>query len=276
MRRVHLLEIEDQPWCPRPIRDGGTDWLHFMASTHKAFDAIAPRLRAAMNRFGSDRIVDLCSGGGGPWLSLAPLLARSGRVAVTLTDLYPNRNGSSRIWAGSAGSVEYCTEPVDATDVPAELDGTRTLFNAFHHFRPREAQAILADAVTKRHPIVVVEGSDSRLLGIALILLMPLAMLALTPRIRPFRWSRLIFTYVLPAIPLLGLVDGIVSMLRIYSPRELREMVAGVADHESFDWDIGTQPVRGSPVGLTYLVGVPRTAPARADQPGSRTSDSSS
>ena len=76
---------------------------------------------------------------------------------------------------------------------------------------------------------------------------MPLAMLALTPRIRPFRWSRLIFTYVLPAIPLLGLVDGIVSMLRIYSPRELREMVAGVAGHETFDWDIGTQPVRGSP-----------------------------
>ncbi len=273
MRRVHLLEIEDQPWCPRPVRDGGTDWLHFMANMHQAFDAIAPRLRSAMSRFGSDRIVDLCSGGGGPWLSLAPLLARSGRVEVKLTDLYPSRNASRRIWADSAGSVEYCAEPVDATEVPAGLEGTRTLFSAFHHFRPREARAILADAVRKRRPIVVVEGSDNRLLGIALILLMPLAMLALTPRIRPFRWSRLIFTYVLPAIPLLVLVDGIVSMLRIYSPRELREMVAGVAGHETFDWDIGTQPVRGSPIGLTYLVGVPRTGPAPVGPPAPRTSE---
>jgi hypothetical protein len=273
MRRVHLLEIVDQPWCPRAIRDGGTDWLHFLASTHKAFNAIAPKLRGAMSRFGSDRIVDLCSGGIGPWLSLAPVLARSGRVEVKLTDLYPNRSASGRVWADCAGSVEYCAEPVDATDVPAELDGTRTIFNAFHHFRPREARAILADAVTKRRPIVVVEGSDSRLLGIALILLMPLAMLAMTPRIRPFRWSRLVLTYVLPAIPLLGLIDGIVSMLRIYSPRELREMVAGVAGHETFDWDIGTQPVRGSPVGLVYLVGVPRTACVQAGPLASRTSD---
>ncbi len=177
MRRVHLLEIEGQPWCPGPVWDGGTDWLHLMASTHQAFDAIAPKLRGAMRRSGSDRIVDLCSGGGGPWLSLAPLLARSGRAEVTLTDLYPNRNASRRIRADSAGSVEYCAEPVDATDVPAGLAGTRTLVRAFHHFRPREARA---DAVAKRRPIVVVEGSDSRLLGIALILLMPLAMLALT------------------------------------------------------------------------------------------------
>ncbi len=94
-------------------------------------------------------------------------------------------------------------------------------------------------------------------------------------RIRPFRWSRLIFTYVLPAIPLLVLVDSIVSMLRIYSPRELREMVGGVAGHEPFEWDIGTQPVRGSPIGLTYLVGVPRTEAAQVVPPAPRTSPGS-
>ncbi len=258
MRRVHLLEIEDQPWCPQPIRDGGTDWLHFMANTHKAFNAIAPKLREVMTRFDADRIVDLCSGGGGPWLSLAPLLARSGRIDVCLTDFYPNLTAFLRIFSASRGRIGYCSDQVDATDVPAELDGVRTIFNAFHHFRPRQAQAILADAVRKRRPIVVVEGSDNRLLGIALILLMPLAMLAMTPRIRPFRWSRLLFTYLIPAIPLLGLFDGIVSMLRIYSPRELREMVARIPGHDRFEWDIGTLAVKGSPIGLTYLIGAPR------------------
>jgi len=258
MRRVHLLEIEDQSWCPRPIRDGGTDWLHFMANTHKAFNAIAPKLRDAMRRFGSNRIVDLCSGGGGPWLSLAPLLEESGSVEVQLTDLYPNLTARPRIVAESLGRIGYCSESVDATDVPAELEGVRTLFNAFHHFRPREAQAILADAVKKRRPIVVVEGADNRLLGILFILLMLLAMLALTPRIRPFRWSRILLTYVIPAIPLLGLFDGIVSMLRIYSSPELREMVSSIPQHETFEWDIGRQAVRGSPIGLTYLVGIPR------------------
>jgi len=258
MRRVHLLEIEDQAWCPRPVRDGGTDWLHFMANTHKAFNAIAPRLRDAMRRAGVDRIVDLCSGGGGPWLALAPVLEQSGRVEVQLTDYYPNLPALRRICTASDGRIGYRAERVDATDVPAALDGVRTIFNGFHHFRPRDAQAILADTVRKRRAIAVVEGSDSRLLGIIFILLMPLMMLAMTPRIRPFRWSRLLLTYVLPAIPLLGLFDGIVSMLRIYNPRELREMVAGIPGADSFDWDIGTQPVKGSPIGLTYLIGVPR------------------
>ena len=258
MRRVHLLEIEDQAWCPRAIRDGGTDWLHFMANTHKAFNAMAPRLRDVMRRSGCQRIVDLCSGAGGPWLSLAPLLAESGRLEVQLTDFYPNLAALERACGQSHGRIRYCPTPVDATDVPPEMDGMRTLFNAFHHFRPTQARAILVDAVRKRRPIVVVEGADSRVLGILMILVMPLAMLAMTPRIRPFRWSRIWLTYALPAIPLLGLFDGVVSMLRIYSPPELRELVESLPEHQSFDWDIGTQAVPGSPIGLTYLIGVPR------------------
>ncbi|WP_241495948.1 class I SAM-dependent methyltransferase [Paraburkholderia monticola] len=258
MRRLHLLEIEDEPWCPRAIRDGATDWLHFLANAHKGFNAIGDKMREAMRRVGSDQIVDLCSGGGGPWQTLAPLLAQSGSVTVQLTDFYPNRAARERISAGSSGRVTYVSDSVDAMNVPSRFDGVRTMFNAFHHFRPHDARAILADAVNKRRAIVVVEGADHRLLGIVFILLMPLMMLVLTPLIRPFRWSRLALTYVLPAIPLLCLFDGIVSMLRIYSPDELREMVASIPDQQSFEWDIGTQPVQGSPLGLTYLVGVPR------------------
>jgi len=260
MRRVHLLEIEDQPWCPAPVRDGGTDWLHFMANRHKAFNAMAPRLRRMIERCGARGIVDLCSGGGGPWLALAPLLAAPGSGAIRLTDSYPNVAALNRVSAASEGRIAFCAEPVDAANVPAGFDGVRTIFNAFHHFRPHEARAILADAVAQRRAIAIVEGADHRLLGVLLILLMPLAMLLLTPLIRPFRWSRILLTYLLPLIPLLALFDGTVSMLRIYSPEELREMVAGIPGSESFEWDIGTQPVRGSPVGLTYLIGLPVAA----------------
>ena len=52
MRRIHLLEIEDEPWCPRALRDGGTDWLQFMGNQARAFDAIAPKLRAVMQQLG--------------------------------------------------------------------------------------------------------------------------------------------------------------------------------------------------------------------------------
>jgi hypothetical protein len=67
-----------------------------------------------------------------------------------------------------------------------------------------------------------------------------------------------LLTYVVPLIPLLVLFDGTVSMLRLYSRDELRELVATVPGHDTFTWNIGTTRLPGLPVGLTHLVGVPR------------------
>jgi hypothetical protein len=258
VRRRHLVEIEDLAWCPRVVRDGGTDWLGFMANATKAFSPIAPKIRAAMDAMGTTSIVDLCSGGGGPWLTLQPELARSGPVAVTLTDRYPNVEALERLRARSGGRLGFHPSMVDATRVPPALDGVRTMFNAFHHF-PRElATAILADAVRQRRAIAIVEGVDSRAAGLLAMPLQLPAILLLTPWVRPFRWSRLVFTYALPLIPLLVLFDGTVSMLRLYLEDELRELVASIPGHEGFAWDIGSTPIPGAPVGLTHLVGVPR------------------
>jgi hypothetical protein len=30
VRRWHLIEIEDQPWCPAAVRDAATDYLQFI------------------------------------------------------------------------------------------------------------------------------------------------------------------------------------------------------------------------------------------------------
>jgi hypothetical protein len=259
MRRRQLVEIEDQPWCPRAVRDGGTDWLQFMANTTRAFDAVAPKLRAAMAATGTSNILDLCSGGGGPWLTLERTLAAGGEVRVELTDLYPNLEAFQVAARRSGGRIGFRGAPVDATDVPRELDGVRTLFNGFHHFPPERARAILADAVRKRRGIAIFEGFAHRGLGLLAMPLQLPAVLLLTPFVRPFRGSRLLFTYALPLIPLLVTFDGTMSMLRLYLADELRELVAGIEGHQTFDWDIGATPFRpGAPLGITHLVGVPR------------------
>ncbi len=53
-------------------------------------------------------------------------------------------------------------EPVDATAVPAELGGFRTLLGAFHHFPPDVARSILADAAQKRRGLAVLEYTERR------------------------------------------------------------------------------------------------------------------
>jgi len=131
------------------------------------------------------------------------------------------------------------------------------LFSAFHHYPPDRAEAVLADAVAKGRGVCVFEGVSHRAIGLLSVPLQVPAMMLMTPFVRPFRWSRLVFTYLIPLIPLVVLFDGIVSMLRLYSEDELRELVERVSGHERYEWHIGSVAVAGWSIGPLYLVGFP-------------------
>ncbi len=257
MRRVHLIEIHEQSWCPRFIRDGATDCLRVIASLGQQYKNILPRLHQALQASHSERIIDLCSGGGGPWFSLANSLNRlTGRpVEVLLTDLYPNQPLIQRRWLDTP-HLTFAPTPVDVTRVPSSLRGFRTMFTAFHHFQPETGRAILQDAVDQGQGIGLFEQTRRHPLALVVMLTLPLIVWLSTPFIRPFRWSRLFWTYVIPVIPAVICFDGCVSCLRTYSPAELRELVAGL-DGPAYVWDIGWLPSPLSPIGVTYLIGYP-------------------
>ncbi len=112
----------------------------------------------------------------------------------------------------------------------------------------------------KRQGIGIFEPVDRSVLSIvSMLLLVPLSTLLVTPLIRPFRRSRLVFTYLIPVLPLLIVFDGTVSCLRVYSPDELRELVAGI-DALDYEWQIGTERVPRTTNTLTYLIGTPVSA----------------
>ena len=257
MKRLHLIEIEDQSWCPRLIRDYATDYLQFAIVVTKAYSSVMPLLADALKRTDSRQILDLCSGGAGPWVDMLPSLWAVGVDApVRLTDKYPNREAFERANQQSHGAITGHLEPVDATAVPADLTGFRTMFSAFHHFRPEQARAILADAFNQRQGIAVFEAGQRNLKMLLSMLLVPLAVMLVTPFIRPFRWSRLLWTYLIPAVPLINLFDGFVSCLRMYSVEELRSLAAGLAN-DSYTWSAGTVEGKRVPMPVTYLIGVP-------------------
>jgi hypothetical protein len=256
MRRLHLLEIEDQPWCPAVLRDAATDFLQHMIVATDTYLPAVPHLRSALERTGTRQVVDLCSGGGGPWPGLLSRLdTPEAPVDVRLTDRYPNLDAFEGARQRTGGRLAFHPDPVDATALPAELTGFRTLFTAFHHFRPETARAILADAVRGGQGIGVFEATQRTAPSIIATAFSPVLVLLVTPFIRPFRWSRLLFTYLIPLVPLLVLFDGIVSCLRTYTPRELRAM-ADSLDATGYTWEIGEAKGR-SPVPVTYLIGIP-------------------
>lgn len=257
MKRRQLVELEDLSWWPRTFRDAATDYLVAAIRHVKLYDGLVPRLAAAVERSGAGQIIDLCSGGGGPWPDLLSALRTAGvDVPVCLTDKYPNAAAFGRLAATTPG-LRFEPESVSATDVPARLVGFRTLFTAFHHFRPADARAILAAAVRDRQGIAIAEAASRSWTALATQALVPVAVWVLTPTVRPFRWSRLFWTYLVPVLPLAILFDGVVSTLRIYTPEEMLAMGREVGG-EDYEWEAGVERPAGSPIPIPYLIGVPR------------------
>lgn len=257
MRRRQLFELEDLPWFPAIIRDLATDYLHFIESWVEFHRPVVPLIADALRATGTNHIVDLCSGGAGPVPPLLVALDAEGTaVTATLTDLFPNVAAMARCSEESKGRIGFAREPVNAQAVPERLKGFRTMFNAFHHFRPDAAVAVLRDAARARQPIGIFELSERTPRNlISLALLTPITVLVATPFMRPFRWSRLLFTYLLPFVPLTCWWDGIASQFRAYTPVEL-EALGAEADPRA-TWRAGRIPLGEFGGTVTYLFGFP-------------------
>jgi hypothetical protein len=254
MRRYHLIEIEDLPWLPAPIRDGGTDYLQFVLSKTQPYKLIAPQLAQALEICGTTQVIDLCSGAGGPWPQLLPAITNilGKPVTLHLTDRYPNLPAWRRLKDQFPGQVSYEERSTDAMNVPEHLSGFRTIFSGFHHFKPENAVRIIEDASHRGQGIGIFEATERRTAAVLGMLFVPLMVALVTPAIRPFRWSRLFYTYLLPAIPIMGLIDGIVSCLRTYTPDELNRMVS-IA--KGFRWEIGKEQSSHFAIPVTYAIG---------------------
>jgi hypothetical protein len=254
MSRIHAPEIEDEPWFPVFMRDAMTAFLRESSERMGLFAEAAPVLRDVAARNGARHVVDLCSGGGGPVLSMLRALPD---VDVVLTDLYPNARAFEAVEGRAAGRARGVRESVDATDVPAALDrdGVRTIFNAFHHFKPELGKRILADAAHKKRPIVVVEIVERHPLTMAVIAFVPFAVLVLAPFTR-LTAATFLLTYVVPLIPLLTGWDGIASCLRAYSVDELHALVKDI-DVDGYRFTVGQSRRRLPGLRTTWLVGEP-------------------
>ncbi len=259
MKWPRLFEIEDQRWLPQILRDQMTDALRFLIIEMKAYAPIIPEFLWVMQQSRTKKVVDLCSGGTGPWEYLMREISKPAELLerITLTDLFPNEN-ALRVMADSHALFNFRRESVNALDIDPDLEGVRTLFSSFHHFDASDATSIIQDAVNKQMPICIFEFTGRRL---ANFLVLPITTVLLFSKLliaKPLTLSRLLFSYLIPLVPLIFLWDSCVSHLRSYSQAELHEILGNVSNSESFDWEIGESSSPKTPLKNSYLIGYPK------------------
>lgn len=261
MQRFHLFEFEDLPWFPATIRNLITDYLSYVANTFDFYRPLLPTLQRGLNATSNDTIIDLASGGGGGLVSIAEQLHNNNpNLSITLTDYYPNIPAFNSTVSLLPKVFLYHSEPVNALKVPDSLRGLRTQFLSLHHFRPKDAQTILQNAVDDRAPILIVEAQARDVAHLLRFALSPFLVLLLTPLIRPFKFRRIFFTYLFPLVPFFTLWDGLVSVLRTYTTEDLEEIVSRLNSSDSFQWKI-EQNTQG-PATLITVLGIPNESEA--------------
>jgi hypothetical protein len=258
--RVHAFELNDSEWAPDFVRDTVVESLSRTLRWGRVLSDLVRPFRRFLAASGASEVLDLCAGAAGPATILASEMRRAGDQPPRfwMTDLFPRVDAWEAARAEHPGDIDFIAEPVDATRIPDELGKgrARTIINAFHHFPPEVARALLADAVRGSAGIFVSEAFDRNPLRFLPLAPAGIAALAANPLLaRRRRLAKAAFTYLTPFALGTAVWDGVVSTLRVYSEDELREMVAPLGD--AFEWEHGTY--RFAPFGRgTYFFGVPR------------------
>lgn len=254
-----LFEFEDLPWFPGTVRESMTDYLRYFLAATNFYESITPILGEGLRHARAKQVIDMCSGGGGAIEKVRENYQRicKADLPVVLTDKFPNLQAFKLLEEKSGGMIRGVSTSVDALGMPPTLLGLRTIFSGIHHFNEEQVRGVLRAAVAAQESIAIFDGGDKNILTIVgIILFHPLAFLVCTPFFRPLRLSRFMFTYLIPLIPFCTVWDGVVSILRLYSPETLLTLAREV-DNERYYWRSGKEK-NALGMHVTYLVGYPK------------------
>lgn len=256
MERRHLFEVMDQPWCPDVVRRLSTDFMGTFLPRLRVHAPALPALIRALRATRATRLVDLCSGAGGPLLAYRQELEQGvgHPLSIVLTDRFPDLRTADQLDARHDPAVHYVRESVDALHTPEELDGFRTLFESFHHFRPEEARRLLQDAVDRHTGIAIIEITERTPSTILFLMAVsPLSVYLLTPFVKPRTWWRFALTYALPVTPALSIWETLVSCLRTYTDEEMLALTSSLHG-PAYHWETGRDFTKGP---VRWLIGYP-------------------
>ena len=266
MKRISLFEFEDFPWLPRFIRTGVTNLLAVLHRLMGTSAVLSDLLLEARKNVHFQCVADLGSGSGGPMPEAIAMLNANitgEPVSLILTDKYPNPETLEKFNKAHDIHIRYQAAPLDARDIDKAPEGLKTMIASFHHMNPETARAILHNASRTRQPLLIYELAQNSIPTLIWWILLPISLCILfimtwfmTPMVRPLTWKQLVFTYLIPVIPLVYSWDGQASLVRTYTFKDIETLLDGDRD-ESYTWKMEVARKKNGKSAGYYLFGYP-------------------
>ncbi len=227
-KRLQLFEFLDLPWIGGWVRQSMLEYLNFllyrMAQPYRGVEQI-------LSRWASDGpkgfVLDMGSGGGGhvDWLIRRADASGLPIPKFILSDLFPKANLPTWETIQSRHGITkvgYVADPIDACAPEVSTIRLRSMFSIFHHLTPEQARQMLASACSDSDGILVAEGVRRAVLpAFMMAMLLPVYMFVMPFAAPHFTARRLVFSCIIPIIPLMMTFDGVASVLRAYTADEI-------------------------------------------------------
>ncbi|WP_224490896.1 hypothetical protein [Robertkochia flava] len=264
MKRLSLFEFEDFPWLPKSIRSGVTRLLSVFHRMMGTSSVLADLLLDIRQTTPFEQIVDLGSGSGGAMpetVNKINAATPENPVTLILTDKYPDPETLAKYNDGPSPYIRYRATSMDAREMDKAPEGLKTMIASFHHMEPATARDILHAAARNKQPLFIYELAQNSIPTFLWWLLLPLSLCILflmtwfmTPFIRPLTFKQILFTYLIPVIPLVYAWDGQASLVRTYTFKDLELLLEG-HDAEGYTWVMKEARKKNGKSAGYYLLG---------------------
>lgn len=264
MKRVQLFEFEDFNWFPGIFRNSMTNVLVVLNKLVKTPEVLGGLLEASLKESGKTRVVDLGSGSGGAMPMVYESMKEKGvDVEILMTDYHPNPQAIEKFKNNNDASLNYHELSADARNLKDAPEGLKTMVNSFHHMPKEYAKEILQSAQNNKEPILIYEIAENNIPLVLWWLFLPISLvitalsfLVITPFVRPLTWHHLLFSYLIPVLPLFHAWDGQASLPRMYTYDDIDELIGEVPN--GYTWKKGRAKDRNGKKRGTYLIGMPK------------------
>lgn len=267
VKRIQLFEFEDFDWFPSTWRSTMTKLIvvfHKVLGTKEVLGNLLMKIRQT-NHF--SRIVDMGSGSGGAMPMVVDYLNEQDTespLELLLTDLHPNPQFVEKFNHEQQVNMSYSPTPLDASNLSQAPEGLKTMVNSFHHMPPDIARKILATAQDNKQAILIYEIAENKIPTIAWILFLPISLLIVAfmaivfvPFVKPLNWKDILFTWLIPVVPIFYAWDGQASMPRMYTFDDIQShLLPEKVGH--YVWEMApAKKKNGKNLGY-YILGLPQ------------------
>ncbi|MBP6235349.1 MAG: hypothetical protein KA270_01800 [Saprospiraceae bacterium] len=227
MKRKQVFQFSNQKWYPSFLKRDMYEFMSWFVGKVNAAKPFLPVLEEVIGHTQTKTIINIDSKIGAGIETLLPLLPEGSEIINIELEKFSTHN-----------------------------KGIYTFINSFHQLDEKKAAYYLTQIANSGNSVAVLEGNnDSLWQVVGMTIFVPLTVILSAPFVQPFRITRLIFTYLIPILPVVTMLDGFLALFKLYNPNDLNELVSNILV-KSYVWKSGKAD-NGRGGKIIYLVGYP-------------------